>query len=83
MDFDGIYTDGKLIGNGLAGIPGGGNFGVAFSRVGPAKSGTSPLTPPTGQDFAGFGFKGAGNWKGRLGKPAFLRELIYMISHIF
>jgi hypothetical protein len=23
-----------------------------FSRVGPAESGTSPLTPPTGQDFA-------------------------------
>jgi len=78
-----LYTDGKLIGNGLAGIPGGGNLGVVFSRVGPAKSGTSPLTPSTGQAFADFGFKGAGNLKGRLGKPAFLRELSYMISQIF
>jgi hypothetical protein len=78
-----MHTDEKLISNGLAGVSGGGNLGIAFSRVGPAKSGTSPLTPPTGQDFADFGFKGAGNWKGRLGKPAFLRELVCMISQIF
>jgi len=28
-----------------------GNLGFKISRVGPAKSGTSPLRPPTGQDF--------------------------------
>jgi len=51
MGFDGMRTDAKLIRNGLAGVSGGGNLGIAFSRVGPAKSGTSPLTSPTGQDF--------------------------------
>jgi hypothetical protein len=49
MGFDGMHTDEKLISNGPAGVSGSGNLGIAFSRVGPAKSGTSPLTPPTGR----------------------------------
>jgi len=56
MGFGSTHTDEKLIGNGLAGVSGGGNLGITFSRVGPAKSGTSPLTPPTGRIFKDYRF---------------------------
>jgi len=66
MGFDGMHTDEKLISNGPAGVSGGGNLGIAFSRVGPAKSGTSPLRPPTGQDFEKAQEIGRAGWGNRI-----------------